>query len=202
MNQQNQQFQQFTNKQQVQQPGTGQQFIPNQAATKFYTQKEFQQQHDQLIKPVTFQFQPSPKPQINNPTNNTGPNITKNQPNITQTGDQGQYQNINNDNFKPKFNPNPTFSQPNPFGQPQPISQPKPNPNTFNHANFNHNIQQQQQQKYEPFEVKNEQDKINLVEQFCQYLKEGNPNFAISCLKQIIDMDIRVKISNQSINVN
>ncbi|CAD8143238.1 unnamed protein product [Paramecium octaurelia] len=165
---------------------------PKPPQTAFNPQNKLQQQNPPLIpnqqaqsaipqpnipgnKPI--QFQP-PQPFVQNPQNQ--PNLQKPQPVPFPKTD------INNNK--------PIFPQPqnNPFGggmqaNPQfPINKfPQQIPNM-----------PASQQKYEPLIVKDESDKKKLVENFTKYISEGNFSWAIECLKQIINNDIRVKVKD------
>ncbi|CAK94833.1 unnamed protein product (macronuclear) [Paramecium tetraurelia] len=58
-----------------------------------------------------------------------------------------------------------------------------------------------QQQKYPRVDVKSEEDKKQLVKSLNQYFKDGNSEFVIECIKQIIENDIRVKLPEQAISI-
>ncbi|CAK60313.1 unnamed protein product (macronuclear) [Paramecium tetraurelia] len=146
-------------------------------------QSNFIQQNNPSNKPMQFQ----------NPQPNFGqiPQGGQNPPNFSKIPFPKADPNTNNNN---KFNPqNPTFApnQNNPqFPMPNKFPQP-----------MNNNIVASQP-KYDPMIVKDEYDKMKLVENFTKYIGEGNFNWAIECLKQIISNDIRVKIKDGQKNSN
>ncbi|CAD8135807.1 unnamed protein product [Paramecium octaurelia] len=121
-----------------------------------------------------------PKPQGNQPLNQI-PKVDANQMSNQATNPQLGAQTNNKYGFKAGENPLQfnQFNNKQMAGQ-QPIIQP-----TI------------QQQKYTRVDVKCEEDKKQLVKNLNQYFKDGNFDYAIECIKQIIENDIRVKLPEQ-----